>query len=68
MLPPCTGRGRTEDIKGLIHRERLSIPDLAERVVFKDMMEGVFLALFEKNEEMYRSLEEAMRIDGITMR
>ena len=55
--------GQTEDMKELIRREIQSIPNLAERVAFKDMMEGVFLALYEKNEEMYRSLETRVMDD-----
>lgn len=39
---------RSEDIKGMIQREIQSIPALDERVAFKDMMEGVFLSLYEK--------------------
>ena len=38
----------TDGMKDLIHREIQSISGLAERVAFKDMMEGVFLALYEK--------------------
>ena len=46
-------RSHMDDMKELIHREIQSIPNLAERVAFKDMMEGVFLALYEKNEEIW---------------
>ena len=53
----------TDGMKDLIHREIQSISGLAERVAFKDMMEGVFLALYEKNEEMYRSLERRVMDD-----
>ncbi len=53
----------TDDMKDLIHREIQSISGLAERVAFKDMMEGVFLALYEKNEEMYRNLERRVMDD-----
>ncbi len=52
-----------DDMKELIHHEIQSIPNLAERVAFKEMMEGVFLALYEKNEEMYRSLETRVMDD-----
>ena len=52
-----------EDMKEMIHREIQSIPSLKERVAFKDMMEGVFLALYEKNEEMYRNLEKRVMND-----
>ena len=53
----------TDDIKEIIHREIQSILDLKERVAFKDMMEGVFLALYEKNKEMYQSLEKRVMDD-----
>ena len=52
-----------DDIKDLIHREIQSISNLTERVAFKDMMEGVFLALYEKNEEMYQNLETRVMND-----
>lgn len=52
-----------DDIKDLIHREIQSISNLNERVAFKDMMEGVFLALYEKNEEMYQKLETRVMND-----
>lgn len=45
-------------MKELIQREIQSIPNLQERVAFKEMMEGVFLALYEKNKEMYQHLEK----------
>ena len=32
-------------------------------MAFKDMMEGVFLALYEKNEEMYQNLETKVMDD-----
>jgi len=54
---------RIRDMKELIRREIQSIPDMAERVAFKEMMEGVFLALYEKNEEMYRNLETRVMDD-----
>ena len=44
-----------ESIKEMIQKEIQSISALKERVAFKDMMEGVFLALYEKNEEMYHA-------------
>ncbi len=52
-----------EDMKEMIRREIQTIPSLKERVVFKDMMEGVFLALYEKNEEMYQTLERRVMDD-----
>ena len=54
---------RSEDIKEMIQREIRSIPVLEERIAFKDMMEGVFLSLYEKNEEMYRALEKRVMDD-----
>lgn len=49
--------GRTEDIKEMIRKEIQSIENLKERVAFKELMEGVFLALYETNETMYKRLE-----------
>ena len=54
---------RSEDIKEMIQREIRSIPALNERVAFKDMMEGVFLSLYEKNKEMYQALEKRVMDD-----
>lgn len=54
---------RSEDIKEMIQREIRSIPALDERVAFKDMMEGVFLSLYEKNKEMYQALEKRVMDD-----
>lgn len=54
---------RSEDIKEMIQREIRSIPALDERVAFKDMMEGVFLSLYEKNKEMYQVLEKRVMDD-----
>ena len=44
---------RKEDIREMIQKEIQSISALEERVVFKDMIEGVFLSLYEKNEEIH---------------
>lgn len=52
-----------ESIKEMIQKEIQSISALKERVAFKDMMEGVFLALYEKNEEMYHALEKRVMDD-----
>ena len=52
-----------EDMKEMIRREVQSISTLDERVAFKELMEGVFLALYEKNEEMYQKLEERVLDD-----
>lgn len=54
---------RSEDIKEMIQKEIQSIPVLKERIAFKDMIEGVFLSLYEKNEEMYRALETRVMDD-----
>ncbi len=54
---------KSEDIKEMIQREIRSIPALDERVVFKDVMEGVFLSLYEKNKEMYQVLEKRVMDD-----
>lgn len=47
----------TEQIKEMIRNEIQSIENLKERVAFKELMEGVFLALYETNELMYKQLE-----------
>jgi len=49
--------GHAEQMKDMIRREIQSIEGLQERVAFKEMMEGVFLALYEANEQMYKQLE-----------
>ena len=46
-----------EQMKEMIRREIQSIEGLEERVAFKEMIEGVFLALYETNETMYKRLE-----------
>lgn len=48
---------RTEQMKTMIRNEIHSIENLKERVAFKEMMEGVFLTLYEANELMYKQLE-----------
>lgn len=48
---------RTEQIKEMIRSEIQSIENLKERVAFKELMEGVFLTLYEANERMYKQLE-----------
>ena len=52
---------RTEDMKELIRREIQSISSLEERVAFKALMEQVFLALYEENEQMYQELEKRVQ-------
>ena len=46
-----------EDMRKLIQKEIQSITSLKERVAFKELMEKVFLSLYETNEQMYQSLE-----------
>ena len=43
---------RNEDIREMIRTEIQSISVLEERIAFKEMMEGVFLNLYEKNARM----------------
>ncbi len=52
---------RETDMKEMIHREIQSIPGLEERTVFKALMEEVFLAVYETNEQMYTQLEERLQ-------
>lgn len=54
---------RMEEMKQMIRKEVQSISSLEERVVFKELMEGVFLSLYETNEQMYRRLEERVMND-----
>lgn len=54
---------RNEEMKEMIRKEIQSISVLEERIAFKDMMEGVFLNLYEKNEEIYRALERRVMDD-----
>ena len=42
-----------EAMKEMIHKEIQSIAGLEERVVFKELMEGVFKYLYETNMKMY---------------
>lgn len=50
-----------EAVKEMIQREIQSIAGLEERVVFKELMEGVFLSLYETNRKMYEELEVRVR-------
>ncbi len=50
-----------EDMKEMIRREIKAIPNLTERVAFKALMEEVFLALHETNEQMYADLEKRVQ-------
>jgi len=52
-----------EEMKQLIRSEIQSINSLEERVIFKELMEGVFLSLYETNVQMYRALEQRVMDD-----
>ncbi|MDR2021996.1 MAG: hypothetical protein LBQ71_01800 [Hungatella sp.] len=52
-----------EEMKAMIRDEIQSISNLEERIVFKSLMEGVFLELYETNVKMYRMLEERVMND-----
>lgn len=52
-----------EEMRAMIQNEIHSISNLDERVVFKELMEGVFLSLFEMNEQMYEALERRVMDD-----
>lgn len=45
------------DVEEMIKKEISLIGGLQERVVFKDIVEQVFLSLYETNQEMYKELE-----------
>ena len=45
----------------MIRREIQSIRVIEERVAFKNLMEGVFLALYDTNEQMYSDLEKRVQ-------
>ena len=47
-----------EDMREMIRREIQSISAIEERVAFKNLMEEVFLALYDTNEQMYSDLEK----------
>ena len=47
-----------EEIKAMIQGELALIGEMEERRAFKELMEGVFLALWETNAGMYKKLEE----------
>lgn len=51
----------TEVMKEIIQKEIQSIASLDERVAFKELMEGVFLTLYETNLEMYQGLERRVK-------
>lgn len=50
-----------ETMKEMIQREIQSIAALDERVAFKELMEGVFLSLYETNLKMYEELERRVK-------
>lgn len=52
-----------DEMRDMIQNEIHSISNLDERVIFKELMEGVFLSLFEMNEQMYESLEQRVMDD-----
>lgn len=51
------------DMEEMIKKEISLIGGLQERVVFKDIVEQVFLSLYETNQEMYRELESRIMDD-----
>lgn len=51
------------DMEEMIKKEISQISSLKERVVFKDVVERLFLALYETNQEMYRELESRIMDD-----
>ncbi len=50
-----------ETMKEMIRKEIQSIASLEERVAFKELMEGVFLSLYETNLRMYEGLERRVK-------
>ncbi len=52
---------RTEEMKEMIQREIQNIRNLEERAAFKELMEGVFLPLYETNRKMYEDLEDRIQ-------
>lgn len=50
-----------ETMKKMIQREIQSVAGLEERVAFKELMEGVFLSLYETNLKMYEGLERRVK-------
>lgn len=51
------------DMEEMIKKEISLISGLQERVVFKDIIEQLFLSLYETNREMYRELESRVMDD-----
>ena len=56
-------RDGVEVMKEMIQKEIQSIDSLKERVAFKELMEGVFLSLYETNLKMYEGLERRVKED-----
>lgn len=48
-------------IKEMIQHEIRSIPGIEERVFFKELVEGVFLSLYETSRQMYARLEQRVQ-------
>lgn len=51
------------DMEEMIKQEISRIDGLQERIVFKDIIERLFLSLYETNQEMYRELESRIMDD-----
>ena len=51
------------DMEEMIKKEISQIGNLNERVVFKDIVEQIFLSLYETNQEMYSTLEHRIMDD-----
>ena len=56
-----TVMNQKEDMREMIRREIQSISVIEERVAFKNLMERVFLALYDTNEQMYSDLEKRVQ-------
>ncbi|GLC81731.1 hypothetical protein [Lacrimispora brassicae] len=52
-----------EQMKQMIRNEIQSISSLEERIILKELMEGVFLSLYGTNEQMYQRLEDRVMND-----
>lgn len=52
-----------DDMKAIIRKEIHSIRKLDDRIAFKELMERVFLPLYETNTRMYQSLEARVMDD-----
>lgn len=53
----------TMEMEELINNQTKQISGLQERVLFKDLIEQIFLSLYETNREMYRELENRVMDD-----